>query len=68
MTKHNQPTEQEAAGRTHRTDWTNVRRLLRMGRLDWLHLAGILSLGMIQAPLSLANGSHERRVAVDPQK
>jgi hypothetical protein len=39
-----------------------------MGRLDWLHLAGILSLGMIQAPLSLANGSHERRVAVDPQK
>ena len=53
MTKHNQPTEQEAAGRTHRTDWTNVRRLLRMGRPYWLHLAGILSLGMIQAPLAL---------------
>jgi ATP-binding cassette subfamily B protein len=48
-----QPTGKEVTGRTHRTDWRNVRRLIQMGRPYWPHLAGILALGMIQAPLAL---------------
>jgi ATP-binding cassette subfamily B protein len=41
------------AKRGNRTDWQRTLRLLQMARPYWLHSAGILALGVIQAPLAL---------------